>query len=108
MANFADVEISYSDGKVKCEPDPVELHFNRPEGPDSVRWVLETALESDRLEITWKDESPFKTVTEDDSGHVVEGTDNTKVEGEYKYTVTIKNAQGVPVAVLDPRVRNMP
>ena len=106
MANFTDVTVTYRNDQIKCDPDPVELHYNRPQGPDSVRWILDTAQSTDTLAISWKDRSPFGTMQTSADGRQVDGTDNTKVQGDYDYTVTIKDAQGNTVAVLDPRLRN--
>ena len=106
MAYFTDVTVTYRNGQVKCEPDPVVLHYNRPQGPDSVRWILDTAQSTDTLAISWKDQNPFNTMQTSANGRQVEGTDNKKVQGDYDYTVTIKDAQGNTVAELDPRLRN--
>jgi len=108
MANFVQVTVSRDENGVpECKPEIVELHYNRPEGPDSVRWVLETGESSEALEIAFDEGSPFKKVEPVSSGRVVEGTENTKVEGDYSYTATIKR-NGSKVGAVDPRVRNRP
>ncbi|NOZ95709.1 MAG: hypothetical protein GXP47_13375 [Acidobacteria bacterium] len=108
MSNYVDVGVTYSGGRVECNPDPVDLHYEGPAGPDSVRWVLDTAVSNQRLKITWKEKSPFATMQTSADGRTVEGTDNVRVEGNYDYTVTVEDADGRPVAQLDPRVRNLP
>lgn len=108
MSEYVDVAVTYSGGRVDCSPDPVHLHYEGSAGPDSVRWVVDTAVSSQRLKITWKERSPFATMQTSADGRTVEGTDNTRVEGEYDYTLTIEDAGGRPVAELDPRIRNFP
>lgn len=106
MGNFAEVTITYSGGKVECNPDTVQLHYSRPEGPDSVRWLLSSSTERMTVEFGWTPECPFARMTDDYGQRRIEGTENKKVAGEYKYTVTLKDSQGRPVAVQDPRIQN--
>lgn len=108
MSEYATVTVLYSGGRVTCQPDPVVLHYQSPAGPDSVRWILDTAVSNQRLRITWKHDNPFKTMQSSPDGRTVEGKDNTRVEGDYDYTVAIEDAHGKPVAELDPRLRNLP
>jgi len=108
MANFVDVTITYSGGKVECKPDPVQLHYERPQGPDAVRWLLADTVQKMTVKFGWAPECPFARMTDDYAQRKIEGTENKKVEGEYKYTVTLKDAHGTPVAVQDPRIQNDP
>jgi len=108
MANFVDVTITYTGGKVERKPDPVQLHYERPQGPDSVRWLLGDGTEKMTVELAWAPECPFAKMADDYAQRKIEGTENKKKQGEYKYTVTVKDAHGAPVAVQDPGIQNDP
>ncbi|MCG6963123.1 MAG: hypothetical protein LJE95_07645 [Acidobacteria bacterium] len=106
MATYVEVTITYQSGVVKCSPDTVELHFNSPQGPDSVRWILSTGTSSLQPVFTWNQGCPFATMRDDLTHREVVGTDNKKVAGDYPYTVTLTNPQGQAVAGVDPAIRN--
>ena len=106
MAIFTNVSIKVADGKISCKPDPVELHFEAPQGPDSVAWLLEDGTQNLTPEFSWDPECPFATMRENLTARKIEGTDNKKKEGEYKYTIVLKDPQGHVVATLDPMIQN--
>jgi hypothetical protein len=89
-----------------CKPDTVELHFEAPQGPDSVAWLLEDGTQDLTPEFSWSPECPFATMDDSPTARRIEGTDNKKKEGNYKYTIVLKNAQGKAVAELDPWIQN--
>lgn len=108
MATYTDVEITYSNGVVTCTPNTVELHYEDPQGPDSVRWILSTGASTLVPRFSWDPDCPFATMSENLGQRQVLGTDNKKVQGDYAYTVELTTPEGQPVAGADPRIRNMP
>ncbi len=106
MAVFIDVEVTMVDGKTSCNPDPVTLHFDAPQGPDSVAWFFRDSLQHLTPEFSWDPECPFATMRDNPVAGKVEGTDNTKKEGDYTYRIAFKDARGNSVATLDPMIQN--
>ncbi len=108
MATYVEVTIAFENGVVKCSPDTVQLHYNNPLGPDSVRWILSTGTTSLKPEFSWSPDCPFATMRENLNQREVVGTDNKKVQGSYSYTVRLTNAQGEGVGGVDPMIQNEP
>ncbi len=105
---FADVTVELENGEVVCRPDPVQLYYDHPEGPNAVRWVKGRTLGGGmRIEIgPWQPENPFSSVSTGPAGDA-QATGNRKIQGEFKYTVTIKQGDAT-VATADPRITNDP
>ncbi len=108
MAQFVDVAVRLSGDVLTCDPETVQLEPTRPGAPSEVAWTLEDAPTARKLEIQWKDQSPFRTMSTSASGQRVEGLDNTGEVGEYPYTVVVRDAAGQVVARLDPKIVNRP
>lgn len=108
MATYVEVTITFENGKVDCSPDTVQLYYDNPLGPDSVRWILSTGTSSLTPVFSWPEGCPFATMRDNLSQREVVGTDNKKVEGDYSYTVELTNAQGQAVAGIDPIIQNRP
>jgi hypothetical protein len=100
------IVLTLADNKVGASPSTATLNWK--EGPDSVVWdVSQMAVKAAFVAIEFKKDSPFKAMGEKLSGGIL-GTENTKIGGDYDYTIIAYDSNGKEIARLDPRIVNQP
>ena len=100
------IVLTLEDNKVGATPSTATVNFEL--GPDSVVWdVSQMAPKAAFVAIEFKKDSPFKAMGEKLGGGIL-GTENTKVGGDYDYTIIAYDSSGKEITRLDPRIRNDP
>lgn len=111
MSDPAPVTISY-DSEIKVDPSTVELYYDEEEGPDHVKWTVESAPAGTVAVVIRQ--TGVEAVEEilpgqpENGKAVVWGLDNTREEVLAKYEVKFLNSRGVTLAEVDPYIRNLP
>jgi len=111
MSDPAPVTISYDD-EIKVDPSTVVLYYDEEEGPDQVKWIVESAAPGTVAVVIRQ--TGDKAVDEIVPGQpengkaVVWGLENTRQEVLAKYEVKFLNSRGVTLAEVDPYIRNLP
>lgn len=102
----APVSVTVSDSGITVHPDPVELNYEV--GPDSVRWDFEKLPdEAAYVTVQFVGDGCLRGFGAGPSGSVV-GSSNTRVGGEYEYSIVVYDQHGAVIAETDPGLINHP
>lgn len=100
------IVLTLEDNKVAATPSTATVNFEV--GPDSVVWdVSQMSPKAAFVAVEFKTGSPFKAMGAKLSGGIL-GTENTKIGGDYDYTIIAYDSAGKEISRLDPRIRNDP
>jgi hypothetical protein len=108
------VRIDFDGTTARCTPDEVQLYFDDPKRPDSVRWAVGPLPKgATRLVIKWDVASPFihlgvELPQSREEALVLLGTGNVRETGVFHYSVMAVDEKGQILAGVDPRIRNDP
>ncbi len=101
MSDFATVKINYTEGEIACDQQEVEVFLIN--GPRSIVWEFEsmppTAVGA---MISWRKESPFRSVGMFSDGKKMVASGLTMKSGAFKYSILFFDEKGVVVGSLDP------
>jgi hypothetical protein len=105
------VTVSY-EGGIKVDKDPVFLYYEEEEGPDQVKWVVESApAGAVAAVIRQTDGTALEVIAPgmpEGGKAVVWGLQNSRLELEAKYEVRFLSNRGETLAELDPKIKNRP
>jgi len=100
------IVVTLEDNKFGVTPSTATINYEV--GPDSVVWdVSQLKSKAAAVAIEFKKGSPFKAMGTKLSGGIL-GTENTKIGGDYDYTIIAYDATGKEISRLDPRIVNQP
>lgn len=113
MSKFVEVEIAWDGKTVTVKPETVQLYYDHPEGPDSIKWKFVRKggnLRPHDYKIVFDTCGPFGKVTPKKTSFDknINGTDNKKQKGRYHYAVLIVDERGQIVGGVDPLIENEP
>ncbi len=104
---FETVTISFADDVTSVDKPVVQLYYDSPDGPDSVRWKVASKPQGTaKVKILWDTCGPFGQVRDADGD--IDGTGNLKKQGSYRYAVLFVDAKGQVLGGVDPLVDNQP
>jgi hypothetical protein len=100
------VVVSWKDGGLSVDKDPVEINWDV--GPDSIHWrFVDMPSDVTFAAVSFKGQSCFRAIGGSAELGVI-GTLNTGEGGAYKYGIAVFNRDGKVVAQLDPGILNNP
>ncbi len=111
MSEPAPVTIQYDD-EIKVTPETVELYYDEEQGPDQVKWTIESAPPGTVAVVIRQ--TGVQAVEQilpgqpENGKMVVWGLENTRQEVLAKYEVKFLNNRGGTLAEVDPYIRNLP
>ncbi len=112
-SRFFPVTIEFDGTAARCTPDEVQLYFDDPKHPNSVRWAVgKMPKGATRLVVKWDVASPFihlgVEVPKESESLVLLGTGNVREPGVFHYSVMAVNEEGQILAGVDPKIINDP